>query len=140
MHDATSACLPARTYGYSLIGCPLPLLQPPGTWKALAVAPASPSSAQRQASWRFRSRSGASAGRRSAARTPRFRRRRQDLEPRRQHLVPVNPDLPGPRLVGEENDVLPAFVDAVQEAEDDVEGLADLGWVCRLRLLHTAIE
>ena len=69
-----------------------------------------------------------------------FRRRRQDLEPRRQHLLPVNPDLLGPRLVGEENDVLPAFVDAVQEAEDDVEGLADLGWVCRLRLLHTAIE
>jgi hypothetical protein len=37
----------------------------------------------------------------------RFRRRRQNPEPRRQHLLPINSDLPGPRLVGEEDDVVP---------------------------------
>lgn len=31
---------------------------------------------------------------------------RQDLEPRRQHLLPVDPDLPGPCLVCEEDDIV----------------------------------
>jgi hypothetical protein len=56
-----------------------------------------------------------------------FGGRGQGLEPRRQHLFPVDPDLPGPRLVCEEDDVFPTLVDAVQEAEDDVECLTDLG-------------
>jgi hypothetical protein len=52
-----------------------------------------------------------------------FGGRRQDLDPRRQHLFPADTDLPGPRLVCEKDDAFPALVDAIQEAEDDVECL-----------------
>src|ERR1700675_4778124 len=51
-------------------------------------------------------------------------RHRQDFEPPREHPIPVDLDLPGPRLVGEEDDVFLTLVETVQESEDAAEGLA----------------
>ncbi len=54
----------------------------------------------------------------------RRRRGRENLEPNRQHLGPVHSDLPGAALVREKNDIVEAFIDMVQQAKQDVHGLA----------------
>jgi hypothetical protein len=63
-----------------------------------------------------------------------------DFEPRRKHRSPVDADLPGASLVGEEHDILPAPVETFQKAEDDVERLADRCRLLRLRADNAAID
>ena len=56
----------------------------------------------------------------------RLRRGRENPKPNRQHPGPVHSDLPGAALVREEDDIVVAFIDVVQQAEEDVHGLTHL--------------
>jgi hypothetical protein len=59
----------------------------------------------------------------------RIGRGRGNLEPNWQYLGSVHSDLPGAALVREEDDILEAFIDAIQQAEEGVLG--------KIRLIRT---
>src|ERR1043166_9698385 len=70
----------------------------------------------------------------------RLRCGREKPEPNRQRLGPVHSDLPGAALVRKENDIVMAFIDVVQQAEEDVHGLTHLCRITLRGIAHTAIK
>jgi hypothetical protein len=70
----------------------------------------------------------------------RFRRGRKNLEPNRQRRGPVRSDLPGAALVRKEDDIVVAFINVVEKAEEDVHGLTHLRGITLPCVNHTAIK
>ena len=75
-----------------------------------------------------------------SGRTPPARCGRENLEPNRQHLGPVHYDLPGATRVRKEDDIVVAFINVFQRAEEDVYGLSHLHRITLLCGDHTSIR
>jgi hypothetical protein len=67
-------------------------------------------------------------------------RRGKNPEPGRQHILPVDSNIPRAAFVSEEEDLILTRVDLVKEAENNLEGLAYHARIFLLRLNHTPIK